>query len=115
MDERLERALEFGNYRTTLSNQKKNIIARMQTLQLVHHEGGSFKANPVTISFVQALIQQGKAKGVILDTKENPIEIPNLDEFMELLISAYSEGVNEYKVQMDKLKKARNIKKLMDW
>ena len=26
MDERLEKALEFGNYRTTLSNQKKNII-----------------------------------------------------------------------------------------
>ena len=115
MDERLEKALEFGNYRTTLSNQKKNIIARMQTLQLVHYQGGSFIANPTTISFVQALIHSGKKRSVIIDNKENPIEISDLNDFLELLIGAYSEGVNEYKVQMDKLKKSRNIKKIMDW
>jgi hypothetical protein len=33
MDERLEKALEFGNYRTTLANQKRNVISRMQILQ----------------------------------------------------------------------------------
>ena len=115
MDERLEKALEFGNYRTTLSNQKKNIIARMQTLQLLHYQGGSFTANPSTISFVHALIQLGKKKSVILDTKENPIEISDLNESLEGLVGAYSEGVNEYKVQMDKIKKSRNIKKIMDW
>jgi len=115
MDERLEKALEFGNYRTTLSNQKKNIIARMQTLQLLHYQGGSFTANPSTISFVHSLIQLGKKKSVILDTKENPIEISDLNEFLEGLVGAYSEGVNEYKVQMDKIKKSRNIKKIMDW
>ena len=32
MDERLERALEFANYRITLSNQKRNIRTRMQIL-----------------------------------------------------------------------------------
>jgi|TARA_R110000868_G_scaffold132076_2_gene342517 hypothetical protein len=115
MDERLERALEFGNYRTTVSNQKRNVIARMQTLQLVHYNNGSFTANPNTISFVQALISVGKNSSVILDTKENPIEITDLTEFLELLVGAYTEGVNEYKVQMDKLKKSRNIKKIMDW
>tara|TARA_R110000764_G_scaffold39473_9_gene88214 strand:+ start:948 stop:1295 length:348 start_codon:yes stop_codon:yes gene_type:complete len=115
MDERLERALEFGNYRTTVSNQKRNVIARMQTLQLVHYNNGSFTANPNTISFVQALISVGKTSSVILDTKENPIEITDLTEFLELLVGAYTEGVNEYKVQMDKLKKSRNIKKIMDW
>ena len=112
MDERLERALEFGNYRTTVSNQKRNVIARMQTLQLVHYNNGSFTANPNTISFVQALISVGKNSSVILDTKENPIEITDLTEFLELLVGAYTEGVNEYKV--DKLKKSRNIKKIMD-
>jgi|TARA_B110000503_G_scaffold127762_1_gene197881 hypothetical protein len=115
MDERLERALEFGNYRTTVSNQKRNVIARMQTLQLVHHNNGSFTANPQTISFIQALVSVGKGSSVVLDTKENPIEIADLKEFLELLVGAYSEGVNEYKVQMDKIQKARNIKKIMDW
>ena len=29
MDERLEKALEFANYRITLGNQKRNIRSRM--------------------------------------------------------------------------------------
>ena len=44
-----------------------------------------------------------------------PIEIKDLPEFVELLVGAYTEGVNEYQVQMEKLKKSRNIKKIMDW
>lgn len=115
MDERLEKALEFGNYRATLNNQKKNVIARMQTLQLVHYNNGSFTANPQTISFVQSLISVGKTASVILDNKENPVAIKDLSEFVELLVGAYTEGVNEYQVQMEKLKKSRNIKKIMDW
>jgi len=115
MDERLEKALEFGNYRTTLANQKRNVISRMQNLQKVHYKGGSFNANPTTIAFVQSLVSVKKKSSVIVDTKENPIEIEDLEDFLDTLISAYTEGVNEYKVQMDKITKARNIKKIMDW
>lgn len=115
MDERLEKALEFGNYRTTLSNQKRNIRTRMQVLQTVHHNGGSFLADERTISFVGTLINANKESAIIVDTKDNPIEIENLAEFLETLISAYNEASNEYKVQMDKIKRARNIKKIMDW
>ena len=115
MDERLERALEFGNYRTTLSNQKKNVIARMKTLQIVHHQGGSFVSSPSNIGFIHALIAAGKKSSIVLDSKDNPIEISDLSEFLTMLIESYTEGTNEYKVQMDKLKKSRNIKKIMDW
>ena len=115
MDERLEKALEFGNYRTTLANQKRNVITRMQTSQKVHYKGGAFNANPTTISFVQALITVGKKESVIVDTKENPIVIEDLVDFLESLVSAYTESVNEYKTQMDKITKSRNIKKIMDW
>ena len=48
-------------------------------------------------------------------TKENPILIDNLSEFLETMVSAYSEASNAYKVQAEKIKKARNIKSLMDW
>ncbi len=115
MDERLERALEFSNYRRTLSNQKRNIISRMQILQTVHYNNGVFFADPITISFVHALLQSGKTSAVLIDTKENPVEIENLIEFQETVLGAYNEASNEFKVQMDKLKKARNIKKIMDW
>lgn len=115
MDERLERALEFANFRRTLSNQKKNIVSRMKVLQTLHHNNGVFFADNSTIAFVNALIQAGKTSAIIVDTKENPIEIENLQDFLELLVGNYIEATNEYKVQMDKLKKSRNIKKLMDW
>ena len=115
MDERLEKALEFANYRTTLSNQKRNIRSRMQVLQAVHYGGGAFYADEKTISFVDALLRSDKDSAIIIDTKENPIVIEDLSEFKDSLISAYTEASNEYKIQMDKIKRARNIKKIMDW
>jgi hypothetical protein len=115
MDERLERALEFGNYRRTLSNQKRNIRSRMQILQTVHYKNGVFFANSSTIGFISALITAGKQSAIVVDTKEVPIEIDNLSEFLDILISAYVEATNEYKIQIDKVNKSRNIKKIMDW
>lgn len=115
MDERLEKALEFANYRVTLSNKKRDVKTRMQFLQSVHYKNGSFDANPLTISFVDALIRNKKTKAVIVDKNDNPVEIDDLEEFLDLLISAYTEASNEYKVQMDKVSKSRNIKKIMDW
>lgn len=115
MDERLEKALEFANYRTTLSNQKRNIRSRMQVLQAVHYNSGSFYADERTIGFINALVAVGKTDAIVIDTKDNPVEVTDLLEFRDLLVSAYTEATNEYKVQMDKVKRARNIKKIMDW
>ena len=42
MDERLEKALEFSNYRATIETQKKNLQMRVETQQTVHYNGGSF-------------------------------------------------------------------------
>jgi len=115
MDERLEKALEFANYRTTLSNQKRNIRSRMQVLQTMHYQGGSFIADAVTISFINALITANKESAIVIDIKDNPIEVEDLRSFYNELINAYQQASNEYKVQMDKIKRARNIKQVMDW
>lgn len=115
MDERLERALEFANYRITLSNQKKNVLSRMQVLQTLHYNNGSFLADQQTIAFVQALISAGKTSAVVVDTKNSPVQVDDLADFSSTLIEAYTEATNEYKIQIDKLNKSRNIKKIMDW
>lgn len=115
MDERLERALEFANYRATLANQKRNIVSRMKVLQKVHFKNGSFNADKETISFVKCLIDLKKTSAILLDTKDNAIEIDDLSDFLETLVSAYIESMTEYKIQIDKVNKARNIKKIMDW
>ena len=61
------------------------------------------------------MIDLDKSDAIVVDTKENPIHIENLEEFLETLVSAYTEASNAYKVQAEKIKKARNIKALMDW
>ena len=115
MDERLEKALEFANYRITLGNQKRTLKQRTLVLQTVHYAKGVFHANPTTIAFVKTLIDLDREQAIIVDTKENPIQIDDLEEFLETLVSAYAEASNAYKVQAEKIKKARNIKALMDW
>ena len=115
MDDRLEKALEFANYRITLGNQKRTLKQRTQVLQTVHYARGVFFADPITISFVKTLVDLDKKEAIVIDTKDNPIPIDNLSEFLETLISAYTEASNAYKVQAEKIKKSRNIKSLMDW
>jgi hypothetical protein len=115
MDERLEKALDFANYRQTLANQKRNIRSRMQMLQMVHYNNGSFLADAVTIGLVNGLLTANKKGAILLDTKETPVKIEDLSDFLNLLIEKYTEATNEYLTLLDKVNKARNIKKLMDW
>ena len=79
MDERLEKALDFANYRITLGNQKRTLKQRTQVLQTVHYEKGVFFADANTISFVKTLIDSDRDSAVIVDTKENPISIKDLE------------------------------------
>ena len=115
MDERLEKALDFANYRITLGNQKRTLKQRTLVLQTVHYAKGVFHANPTTIAFIKTLIDLDREDAIIVDTKENPIHIENLEEVVEDLDSADTEASNAYKVEEKKKKKARNIKSLMDW
>ena len=57
-----------------------------------------FFADQQTISFVKALIDCDKKQSVIIDSKENPTIIEDLQDFLDTLLSAYNESMNEYKV-----------------
>ena len=115
MDERLQKALEFSNYNLTISNQKKNIKNRVNQLRIVHKNGGVFVADPATISFLKTLIELDSNSGVLIDSKDNPIKITDFGELLDDLKSAYFNASNELEVEHEKLKKMRNIKKIMDW
>ena len=79
MDDRLEKALEFSNYRMTIENQKKNLKIRMETQQTFMYQKGTWRAD------------------------------------QELAFGKYNESMNEFLMESNKLAKARNIKKVMDW
>ena len=115
MDERLQKALEFSNYTATINNQKRNIRNRFAQLQLVHYMGGVFIANQETISFLKTLIDLDHKNGIIVDSKDNPINVNDLKELLDKLVSAYFSATTEFEVGYAKIKKARNIKTTMDW
>tara|TARA_A200000159_G_scaffold164527_1_gene194549 strand:+ start:1136 stop:1483 length:348 start_codon:yes stop_codon:yes gene_type:complete len=115
MDERLEKALEFSNYALTINNQKRNIRNRVAQLQIVHYLGGVFIANHETIAFIKTLLDMEKKTAIVIDSRENPITVKSLKELMDKLVDAYTSATTEFDIENERLKKARNIKKIMDW
>lgn len=115
MDERLEKALTFSNYRITIENKRIALKRRFETMLVVHCNNGVFNADAATISFVSVLIADDNTDGVLLDQKDRPIEITNLAGFKADLMDAYYKATNEYASEMKKLAKARDVKKAMDW
>lgn len=116
MDERLQKALEFSNYTLTLNNQKRNIKNRVAQLQLVHHNGGTFIADHQTIAFLKAMVDMDNTKNItVLDSKDNPVKLVNVQEVLTKLVEAYNSAMNEYQTENEKLRKARSIKQIMDW
>lgn len=113
MDDRLEKALEHSNYSITIANQKKNLKNRFQQQLLVHYQSGVFCADQQTISFVTTMYNEGSSL-VVLDTKENPIDITNVEEFITKLRTAYTVASREYVEEFNKIKRLRKIDKLME-
>jgi len=115
MDERLSKALEFSNYALTINNQKRNIKNRVAQLQIVHYLGGVFLANHETIAFIKTLMDLEHKSSIIIDSKQNPVNVKSLKELLDKLLNAYTSATTEFDIENEKLKKARNIKKVMDW
>ena len=115
MDDRLEKALAFSKYRTTIENRRKSIKRRFESMLIVHYANGMFKADATTMSFIALLLAKGNTYSIILDVKENPIEVDDLTELFNILNSAYHAATNEYHTETKKLAKARDVKKAMNW
>lgn len=115
MDDRLQRALNFSNYRQTLHIQKQNLQQRMKNQLQVMHNNGMFVADQQIISFVKTLIDRGWEESVLIDSKNSPVKVENLTEFLDKLIDAYFKASNEYYVASERLKRSRNIQALLEW
>ena len=115
MDPRLEKALDFANYRATIANQRENLKKRIAVLKMCHHEGAQFTADKTNIGFIKAMIDSGHESAVVEDDKNNPVEIEELRKLLEELTSAYHSAMNEYLIEHKKINKARALKTMMDW
>lgn len=114
MTSKLNKALEFTNYRTTLNIQHNALKSKVQTLLNYSINGGTFEISQMLISFVKTLIDQEYDTAVLLDVYNNPIEIVGLEDFLEEILSRYFEATNEYHAEYSKIKASRKVHKLVD-
>ena len=115
MDERLQKALDFSNYRQTLSIQRKTLKEKINARLTYGCNGGLFKIDQSLITFVQMLIDQGRIENVpIIDVNENPILIVNLNEFRDEILDRYFSATYEYLEEYQKIKSSRTVEKLLD-
>ena len=82
---------------------KKNALERVLSRQLFAYKDHLFRADADTINLVHALKQNNK-KFFILDTNDNPCEINNPEEFLQLLIERNQETLNQYHQLHEQLK-----------
>jgi hypothetical protein len=115
MDDRLEKALAFSNYRITIENRRIALKRRFETMIVVHHNDGVFTADSTTIGFAATLLLGGHTEAILIDTRGNTIQVNDLLVFKDKLMNAYFMATNEYSVDLAKLATARNVKKVMDW
>jgi len=113
MSEKLTKALEFANYRSTLNNQRAILRARTESLLSYSIDGGTFTIDPGLISFVKLLRDEGMETAVLIDIYSNPISV-DLDDFYTEILSRYVEATNDYHAEYGKLSKARSVKSILD-
>lgn len=113
MSVKLNKALEFANYRITLNNQHEALKAKTQSLLSYSVNGGTFTIDRELITFCKTLSDMGHKEVVLLDIYNNPIQVV-LEDFSEEIVSRYFEVTNDYFMEYEKIRKARKVQSVLD-
>ncbi len=114
MDERLQRALEFANYKQTLNNQLHKLKIKSENMLMFAVAGGKFTISQELICFLDYLVKNGYTEATLLDDNKAPIQISNTETFLKTITTRYFEVTNDYFREAQILKKARNVKSVID-
>lgn len=115
MDIRLQEALDFSNYRLTLSTQLENLKIKLASDLIVTHANGIFTASQDRLLFVESLVRNGVSSFYVLDDNHVPIQITDLADFYKLLYHTHTTAMTAYAEEYTKVSKSRNIKKIVDY
>jgi hypothetical protein len=116
MNDKLEKALEFSNYKRTLAIKRQTIKEKLESRLIYGFAGGIFRIDQSLMNFVQMLIDQDRKTGVpIIDSNGNPILIADLIKFREEIFDRYFQGTLEYFQEFENIKKSRSVGKLVQY
>jgi len=115
MNEMLKKALEFSNFKQSLSIQRKVLKEKLDARLTFGYEGGLFKIDQTLICFVKFMLDEDRTTDVvIIDANDNPILIKDLTAFKTEILDRYFTAVNESHVEYEKIKKSRTVESLVD-
>ena len=115
MEDQLQKALDFANYRQTFAIQRKTLKEKIEAKLTYGCNGGIFKIDQSLITFVKFLIDQERVENVpLLDSNNNPVLISDMRVFLDEILDRYFTSVYEYHEQYQNLKKSRSVEKLLD-
>jgi predicted HTH transcriptional regulator len=114
MEERLQKALEFANYRQTLNNQLHKIKIKSEGLLMFAKNGGNFSVNQELICFLDYLVRTGITETNILDSNNIPVQIKDVEVFLKEITQRYFEVTNDYLKEYQSIRKLRNVKSIID-
>jgi hypothetical protein len=75
---------------------KRNALEKAHSRQVIVYNEHIFRADPQTINLVKNLSESHSSPFFILDTNDNPVEIDNSKEFLQILIERNQESLSSY-------------------
>jgi len=114
MDERLEKALDFANYMTTLNNQKRVAKEKFYENNVHYFNGGQFSVTKELLNFCNMLVQSGQENVVLIDDNDIPVRIDNIDDFYQDALNIYFTSTNEYHTEYENIRSKRKVSGLVD-
>jgi len=115
MDERLQKALDFSNFRHTQHLEKQRLREKVKVDLTLAYNGGRFFLDKNFLAFINTLIpDDGTDTLVVLDDKLDPILIQDIVEFRRVCWDRYFRTVNQYYIDIEALKKKRSVGAVVD-
>lgn len=115
MDERLSKALEFGNYMVTLNNQKKLLKEKFLDQCVYYIDGHRFSVNQQLITYCKTLIDlNNQYNVVIIDDHNQPYRVEDVQKFLEEILHIYQTNLNQYHTDYQKIKSKRSVKDIIN-
>jgi hypothetical protein len=112
--DRLQKALEFANYRQTLNNQIQKEKLKAEGRLSVSMNGGTFKVNQELICFLDFLVRNEHISATIFDANNNPISINDVPAFLKDVTTLYFEVSNDFLQEYQRIRTMRNIKSILE-
>lgn len=109
MDERLKKALEFSNFMVTLDNQLRNLREKFNQDTIYYHNGGQFTVTKELISFCDTMVNKNQKTIVLVDDNEMPVQIEDLEIFVDNLVDNYVQSSNSFLNDYNILRKKRSV------